>query len=187
MTTCHTLDPKKMESASDKQSVADLEVGDLSRSIDMVPGTRLLLGQGQNSLGSSGIILSPEPSSDPDDPLNWSALRKSLSFFVVNLYSFMVAVVALSTAVTYGALIAEFHTTAAYLNVGTAVSILFIGMGNIIWNPLVSFSGRTLRTAHDLNWKASDSSDPGTSLWSSSSLYLVLFFDWHCPSHCGNC
>ncbi|KAI3580745.1 major facilitator superfamily domain-containing protein [Fusarium oxysporum f. sp. albedinis] len=131
-----------MESASDKQSVADLEVGDLSRSIDMVPGTRLLLGQGQNSLGSSGIILSPEPSSDPDDPLNWSALRKSLSFFVVNLYSFMVAVVALSTAVTYGALIAEFHTTAAYLNVGTAVSILFIGMGNIIWNPLALRYGR---------------------------------------------
>ncbi|EWZ34101.1 hypothetical protein BFJ63_vAg12661 [Fusarium oxysporum f. sp. narcissi] len=142
MTTCHTLDPKKMESASDKKSVADLEVGDLSRSIDMVPGTRLLLGQGQNSLGSSGIILSPEPSSDPDDPLNWSALRKFLSFFVVNLYSFMVAVVALSTAVTYGALIAEFHTTAAYLNVGTAISILFIGMGNIIWNPLALRYGR---------------------------------------------
>ncbi|KAH6989743.1 major facilitator superfamily domain-containing protein [Ilyonectria sp. MPI-CAGE-AT-0026] len=107
----------------------------------MVPGTRLLLGQSRDRQ-SLDIILSPEPSSDPDDPLNWSTLRKFRSFFVVNLYSFMVAVVSLSTAVTYGALIAEFHTTASYLNVGSAVSILFIGMGNIIWNPMALRYGR---------------------------------------------
>ncbi|CVL06715.1 related to HOL1, putative substrate-H+ antiporter [Fusarium mangiferae] len=142
MTTGQALHTKKMESAPDKETVADVEVGNMSRSIDMVPGTRLLLDQGRNSLGSSSVILSPEPSSDPEDPLNWSILRKSISFFVVNLYSFMVAVVALSTAVTYGALIAEFHTTAEYLNVGTAISILLVGMGNIIWNPLALRYGR---------------------------------------------
>jgi hypothetical protein len=129
----------KMANLPDKQSPTDVEVGTSSEVIDMVPGTRLLLGQSRDRQ-SLDIILSPEPSSDPDDPLNWSTLRKFRSFFVVNLYSFMVAVVSLSTAVTYGALIAEFHTTASYLNVGTAVSILFIGMGNIIWNPMVSSS-----------------------------------------------
>ncbi|KAH7014779.1 major facilitator superfamily domain-containing protein [Ilyonectria destructans] len=125
-----------------KQSPADVEVGTSSEVIDMVPGTRLLLGQSRDRHGSLDIILSPEPSNDPDDPLNWSTLRTFLSFSVVNLYSFMVAVVSLSTAVTYGALIAEFHTTASYLNVGTAVSILFIGMGNIIWNPMALRYGR---------------------------------------------
>lgn len=129
----------KMANLPDKQSPTDVEVGTSSEVIDMVPGTRLLLGQSRDRQ-SLDIILSPEPSSDPDDPLNWSTLRKFRSFFVVNLYSFMVAVVSLSTAVTYGALIAEFHTTASYLNVGSAVSILFIGMGNIIWNPMVSSS-----------------------------------------------
>lgn len=127
---------KKIENPSSP----DVEMGTFSETIDMVPGTRLLLNPGRDD-GSTHIVLSPEPSSDPDDPLNWSITRKTLSFLVVNLYSFMVAVVALSTAVTYGALIAEFDTTAEYLNVGTAVSILFIGMGNIIWNPVVSFSG----------------------------------------------
>lgn len=187
MTTSQTLHAKKMESAPDRESVADVEVGNISRSIDMVPGTRLLLDQGRNSLGSSSVILSPEPSSDPEDPLNWSVLRKSISFFVVNLYSFMVAVVALSTAVTYGALIAEFHTTAEYLNVGTAVSILLVGMGNIIWNPLVSLSCQALRPPHYSDWKASNNLIPGTSLWPPSSLYLVLFLDWNCPSRGGNC
>ncbi|EEU33670.1 uncharacterized protein NECHADRAFT_56310 [Fusarium vanettenii 77-13-4] len=116
-------------------------MGTFSETIEMIPGTRLLLNPGRGD-GSTHIVLSPEPSSDPDDPLNWSITRKTISFLVVNIYSFMVAVVALSTAVTYGALIAEFNTTAEYLNVGTAVSILFIRMGNIIWNPMALRFGR---------------------------------------------
>lgn len=56
----------------------------------------------------------------------------------------MVAVVTVSAAVTYGALIVEFGTTAGFLNTGTALSILFIGMGNIFWNPLVSFFDKRL-------------------------------------------
>lgn len=142
----------KMATPPEKQSPTDVEAGTSSEVIDIVPGTRLLLEQSRDSNGSLDIILSPEPSDGPDDPLNWSALRKFRSFFVVCLYSFMVAVVSLSTAVTYGALIAEFHTTASYLNVGTAVSILFIGMGNIIWNPMVSSSAsqaKSLRVLED--------------------------------------
>lgn len=49
----------------------------------------------------------------------------------------MVATVALSTAVKNGALIAEFGITAQYLNIGTVISLLRVGMGNLFWNPLV--------------------------------------------------
>ncbi|RMJ10932.1 hypothetical protein CDV36_009440 [Fusarium kuroshium] len=101
---------------TENSSSPDVEIGTFSQTIDMVPGTRLLLNPGRDDDGSAQIVLSPKPSSDPDDPLNWSTARKTLSFLVVNIYSFMVAVVALSTAVTYGALIAEFDTTAEYLN-----------------------------------------------------------------------
>ncbi|KAL2680339.1 hypothetical protein Neosp_007936 [[Neocosmospora] mangrovei] len=132
---------KKTENSSSADVSPDVEMGTFSETMEMIPGTRLLLNPGGDD-GSTHIVLSPEPSSDPDDPLNWSITRKTLSFLVVNIYSFMVAVVALSTAVTYGALIAEFDTTAEYLNVGTAVSILFIGMGNIVWNPMALRYGR---------------------------------------------
>ncbi|KAJ4317701.1 hypothetical protein N0V84_007220 [Fusarium piperis] len=124
---------KVMEPEQSKHSPTDVEVGDFSVAFDMVPGTRMLLDHNQEG---EGIILAPEPSSDPDDPLNWTTLRTTLSFLLVNMYSFMVAVVALSPGVTYGALIVEFRTSAGYLNVGTAISILFIGLGNLIWNPM---------------------------------------------------
>jgi hypothetical protein len=165
---------------TENSSSPDVEMGTFSETIDMVPGTRLLLNPGRDD-GSTHIVLSPEPSSDPDDPLNWSITRKTLSFLVVNVYSFMVAVVALSTAVTYGALIAEFGTTAEYLNLGTAVSILFIGMGNIIWNPMVSYS------RHPRARKKGLSNMSGPSIWSSAGLHTILSLDRRRPGHCSHC
>lgn len=129
----HSPKSIKMEEQPTKVQSADMEVGAWTEEREIVPGTRLLLG-------AQEIILLPEPSNHPDDPLNWSTVRRYRSYTIVCLYSFMVAVVALSTAVTYGALIVEFGTTAEYLNVGTAVSLLLIGMGNLIWNPLAGFS-----------------------------------------------
>lgn len=35
--------------------------------------------------GNSDIVLIPTPSSDPDDPLNWSPRRKLLSTICVNM------------------------------------------------------------------------------------------------------
>ncbi|KAH7166558.1 major facilitator superfamily domain-containing protein [Dactylonectria macrodidyma] len=127
-------------------TAADIETGTAIETVESVPGTRLLVDW-QHKLeaaahGTQDIVLLPAPTNHPDDPLNWSPLRKYASYFIVCFYSFMVAVVSLSTAVTYGALIVEFNTTAEYLNVGTAVSILLIGMGNMFWNPLALKYGR---------------------------------------------
>lgn len=164
---------------TENSSSPDVEMGTFLETVDMVPGTRLLLNPGRDD-GSTHIVLSPEPSSDPDDPLNWSITRKTLSFLVVNIYSFMVAVVALSTAVTYGALIAEFGTTAEYLNVGTAVSILFIGMGNIIWNPMVSYCKYSRTRKRRL------SNMIGPSIWSPAGLHTILSLDRRRPGYCSH-
>jgi len=50
----------------------------------------------------------------------------------------MVAALTLTGGLLYGALIAEFGATVAYLNVGTAVGLLLIGISNLFWSPLVS-------------------------------------------------
>jgi hypothetical protein len=48
--------------------------------VELIPGTRLLVDAGLQAHaahdGDKDIILIPQPSSDPDDPLNWSTLRK---------------------------------------------------------------------------------------------------------------
>lgn len=36
--------------------------------------------------GDSDIVLIPEPSDDPDDPLNWAPRRKLLSTICVSVY-----------------------------------------------------------------------------------------------------
>ena len=36
--------------------------------------------------GDSDIVLIPEPSNDPDDPLNWAPWRKTLSTICVSVY-----------------------------------------------------------------------------------------------------
>jgi len=105
------------------------------------PGTRLLVDR-QHLLSSEheghDFVLIPQPSDSPDDPLRWSSLRKYISLGIVCLYSFMVAALTLTGGLLYGALIAEFGATVAYLNVGTAVGLLFIGISNLFWSPLVS-------------------------------------------------
>lgn len=54
-----------------------------------IPGTVTLLDldhvmSAQHANGNSDIVLIPAPSSDPDDPLNWSPRRKLLSTICVN-------------------------------------------------------------------------------------------------------
>lgn len=42
--------------------------------------------------GKSDIVLVPAPSSDPDDPLNWSPRRKALATTCMSVYTLMVSV-----------------------------------------------------------------------------------------------
>jgi len=56
-----------------------------------VPGTVTLLDldhvmSAQHASRNSDIVLIPTPSSDPDDPLNWSPGRKLLFTICVNTY-----------------------------------------------------------------------------------------------------
>ena len=67
------------------------------RVLEHVPGTVLLNEKGADlsTIGTSGlkhgvgadshIVLAPQPSEDPNDPLNWSKFRKELNFLVLSL------------------------------------------------------------------------------------------------------
>jgi hypothetical protein len=57
--------------------------------VDTVPGTVHLVDlehtMHTRHAGGGDIVLVPTPSSDPDDPLNWSPKRKLMSSIAVNV------------------------------------------------------------------------------------------------------
>jgi len=70
---------------------------------EIVPGTVLLIDtdhgvHGKHLGGDRDIVLVPQPSSDPEDPLNWTPKRKGLAIGMVFCYTIGVAI---STAVQY--------------------------------------------------------------------------------------
>lgn len=88
------------------------------------------------SLGKT--ILLPQPSDSPDDPLNWSSLKKHLVLFTV----------------AFGANVSDFTSGAGYppvlaqslewgisynsANLINSINILCLGLGGLFWVPLAS-------------------------------------------------
>lgn len=112
---------------------------------DDVPGTILLWDAAEtpNALSHEGqVVLQPQPSSDPEDPLNWSRSRKSLAIGMVYVY---VLGVGICTTVHYSVLtqIADAQNLqVSQLNLGTGLMFLFLGWGNLFWQPIAMAYGR---------------------------------------------
>lgn len=75
---------------------------------EAVPGTVHLVDlegtiQAKHAKGGlSDVVLVPAPSNDPDDPLNWSPMRKMLSTLSMCIYILMTSV---ASAAIYGAIV----------------------------------------------------------------------------------
>ncbi|KAJ7075600.1 MFS general substrate transporter [Mycena belliarum] len=93
-------------------------------------------------LDSKGLPLIPQPSDDPEDPLNWSRAQKFLIVAIVSLVAFF-GTFALAVANPAYAQIAQALdvtvTQASYF--GTS-SIAAAGVGSFIWAPISNVYGR---------------------------------------------
>lgn len=102
---------------------------------DDVPGTILLVDIAHDSSISAqrkGIILEPQPSTDPNDPLNRSQRWKHLNIGMVYLYTFAIGI---CTAVQFSIMtqISESQTVSiASLNLGTGLMQLMQGWANLL-------------------------------------------------------
>lgn len=103
------------------------------------PGTRILIDH-----ADAEVVLLPRPTSSPDDPLNWRWRRKYTAQAIVFIWAFMLGAATLSPAVTYAPVIAELGASTDYLNIGTALALLMLGLGNLVFNPLVRRSVKKL-------------------------------------------
>ena len=77
-------------------------------------------------LGRDGIALSPQPSDDPADPLNWSLTKKVLTLFIVALTAGMGAAQALALNSGYFIQAELYEKTAVQLSYG--VRLCYLGL-----------------------------------------------------------
>ncbi|KAH7132309.1 serine/threonine kinase 16 [Dendryphion nanum] len=113
-----------------------------------VPGTVHLIDvlgnmQAQHAReGQRDIVLVPAPSSDPEDPLNWSPARKALSTTCMCVYTLMVGIASAAIYSVLESISKETSLTLTDLNQGTGYMFLFLGWGCLIWQPLALQYGK---------------------------------------------
>ncbi|KAJ3497067.1 hypothetical protein NLG97_g2186 [Lecanicillium saksenae] len=103
------------------------------------PGTVLL---NDVTAEHNTTIWQPIPSSDPNDPLNWSRLRKNINFGLACLYTFVIYVVIDIATVVYGQVHEELGFSFQQLNQSFAVSDAGIAIGGIFFIPFALRFGR---------------------------------------------
>ncbi|BCS18244.1 uncharacterized protein APUU_11072S [Aspergillus puulaauensis] len=112
-----------------------------------VPGTVRLIDAGGDLSVKHGnekadIVLIPQPSSNPDDPLNWSWRRKTHNRVWQVLWTFIGVAITCALAPAYPMIQEETGIPMANITTGVGLMYLFLGWGNVIVQPWALYCGR---------------------------------------------
>lgn len=103
-----------------------------------VPGTGFLIDDREKK----DIILIPTPSDDPNDPLNWTPARKRLHMFCIVVFTFATGVPGTCINSVLPEITKGTGISLGDLNAGTGYSFLFLGIGNLLFQPLALQIGK---------------------------------------------
>ncbi|OUM52418.1 hypothetical protein BVG19_g1610 [[Candida] boidinii] len=113
---------------------------------DWVPGTVHLVDVNHDlnveHNGNSDVVLIPQPSEDPNDPLRWSAAKKNWQFVILFYWSFLTSVATNWSGPAWYDWTIQFDTTYSILNNTSAVGWCFLGLGCVILQPIAMKFGR---------------------------------------------
>ncbi|OJD19750.1 hypothetical protein AJ78_00249 [Emergomyces pasteurianus Ep9510] len=116
--------------------------------VKMVPGTIHIVDlegtmnvKHQNG-GKSDIVLVPQPSNDPNDPLSWSKLRKEYHFWLLWIWGFLAAVCVNWVGPVWTQFTIDLKTTYFELSIASAFCFLFLGLGCVFLQPIAMKIGR---------------------------------------------
>ncbi|KAI5966814.1 uncharacterized protein KGF55_000223 [Candida pseudojiufengensis] len=106
---------------------------------EILPGTVHLVDIGQNlnvkKAGDGDIILHPQPTNNPNDPLTWSKGKRAFQFSLIWFWGFMVAGSFNFMGPLYTAWIEDFGVTLNQILIGSGLGFLFLGTGVTIIQP----------------------------------------------------
>ncbi|TGJ79989.1 hypothetical protein E0Z10_g8777 [Xylaria hypoxylon] len=103
-----------------------------------IPQELLKHGRGRNA----HIILAPQPSDSPNDPLNWPTWRKDVILTIVGLSAAVVGAYGPMLSPGFVEIAADLDITVNTLSQATAWVILLIGLSLFIFNPIAKKIGR---------------------------------------------
>lgn len=111
------------------------------------PGTVTLVDLAGNihakhSSTQKEIILSPTPSADPNDPLNWSPWRKWRTTLCTLLFTWCVCCSSSACFSVFVPIYEQSGISLDHLNQGTGYMYLLFGWGLLLWQPLALTFGR---------------------------------------------
>ncbi|KAM6520091.1 hypothetical protein FALCPG4_013643 [Fusarium falciforme] len=101
------------------------------------PGTQRI-----NDAQATHILLAPQPSSDPNQPLNWSSRRKIIHMTLLSLYAMMVFAILCISVPMWQDFNEELGMSYDALNNGYATNMAGLSVGCIIFIPLALRIGR---------------------------------------------
>ncbi|CZT42581.1 related to HOL1, putative substrate-H+ antiporter [Rhynchosporium secalis] len=116
--------------------------------VEMVPGTIKIIDllhtmNVKHMEGNkSDIVLVPQPSRDPHDPLNWSRWRKEYHYWLLWWWGFIAAVSVNWVGPVWTQLTIDYNTSYFQLNVASALCWLFLGLGCVFLQPTAMKIGR---------------------------------------------
>ena len=88
-------------------------------------------------------VLIPQPSDNPDDPLNWSSFKKHMILICVAFGAFagdFGSGAGVGTIVVQGI---EWNMSPVVVNYATNLNVIMCGVSGILWMPLLNYWGRT--------------------------------------------
>ncbi|EXJ87637.1 hypothetical protein A1O3_04598 [Capronia epimyces CBS 606.96] len=130
------LDCKKLEVVPGTAFMSDQE--DLPPEYSEVPRELLKHGKGR----FSNIILIPQPSDSPNDPLNWPQWKKEMILLIVGLSAAVVGAFGPMLSPGFVEVSAQLNISVEVLSQSTAWLILTIGLGLFLTNPLAKIYGK---------------------------------------------
>ncbi|KAJ3549942.1 hypothetical protein NM208_g245 [Fusarium decemcellulare] len=101
------------------------------------PGTQRI-----NDAQATHVLLAPQPSSDPNQPLNWSPWRKTLHMTLLSLYAMMVFAILCVSVPLWQDFNEELGMSYDMLNNGYATNMAGLAVGCVVFIPIALRIGR---------------------------------------------
>ncbi|KAJ5728927.1 uncharacterized protein N7483_003435 [Penicillium malachiteum] len=93
-------------------------------------------------MSKSGVVLRPQPTNDPNEPLNWPQREKYATYLVLCWFTFLAFTNSSAFTVAVESIVKEFDKTRTEASYLTSLQVLAMGFGAAFWMPIARKIGK---------------------------------------------